>query len=123
LFLPGEINDIYAFLEEADIFLFTSRSEGFGIAVIEAMFCGLPCVAYKLPSLLEIDSGKKLIYFVEQGDFAGATEQIVALASNIETTEDLVAKSRTLVSEKYSVNAVKRQWIEYFNDIMNAHNY
>lgn len=40
---------VYRSLKSAKIFLFTSREEGWGISIAEAMACGLPVVAFELP--------------------------------------------------------------------------
>lgn len=61
--MPGNMYDIgrlrssgsvVAAMQQADAFLFPSRSEGFGLVVIEAMACGLPVVATHGSSLVEI---------------------------------------------------------------------
>lgn len=44
-FLMGTTDDIYGALESASIFAFPSQFEGFGIAMVEAMACGLPILA------------------------------------------------------------------------------
>jgi len=38
-------DDPYRYLKAADLFLFTSKYEGFGNAIVEAMACGLPLVS------------------------------------------------------------------------------
>lgn len=43
----GRQPDIRPFLHAADVFAFPSRSESFGGALVEAMACGLPCVAVR----------------------------------------------------------------------------
>ena len=47
----GYLDDSEAFgiLKSAKVFLFPSYEEGFGIAILQAMACGLPVVAYNLP--------------------------------------------------------------------------
>ncbi|RLL38310.1 glycosyltransferase [Acinetobacter cumulans] len=41
-------------MQQADVFLFLSRSEGFGLAVVEAMACGLPVIALEGTAVDEI---------------------------------------------------------------------
>ncbi len=45
LLLPGAIEPPYPMLKRGDIFAFPSQYEGFGLAAVEAMACGLPVVA------------------------------------------------------------------------------
>lgn len=47
--LPGFSADPFAALSEADVFALSSRTEGLGRALIEAMACGLPCVSTRCP--------------------------------------------------------------------------
>lgn len=44
VFFMGVVEDIYNYLNALDLFLFPSRFEGLGIALIEAQASGLPCV-------------------------------------------------------------------------------
>jgi 1,2-diacylglycerol-3-alpha-glucose alpha-1,2-glucosyltransferase len=49
LVMPGYINDICQAYSAADIFCFPSYYEGEGLAVLEAMSCGLPVIIRDLP--------------------------------------------------------------------------
>jgi glycosyltransferase involved in cell wall biosynthesis len=42
--------DIQSVYQQASVFAFTSRSEGFGMVLIEAMSFGIPCISFDCPS-------------------------------------------------------------------------
>lgn len=54
VFLPGRVPDVAAWLRRASVYVQPSRWEGFGLAVLEAMVCGLPVVATRVSSLPEL---------------------------------------------------------------------
>lgn len=47
-------DQVVGVMRQADVLLFPSRSEGFGLVAVEAMACGLPVIAAASASLLEI---------------------------------------------------------------------
>jgi len=50
IFMPGFVNNPYAWMKCADLFVLSSRWEGFGHVIAEAMVCGTPVLATKCPS-------------------------------------------------------------------------
>jgi glycosyltransferase involved in cell wall biosynthesis len=57
-FVPHE--ELPALYRGAEVFVFPSRFEGFGMPVVEAMACGVPCVVSSHPSLDEACAGAAL---------------------------------------------------------------
>jgi len=66
--LLGDRGDVPVLLGRADIFVLASRSEGFGLALIEAMAAGLPVVASDIPAFREILDGGRFGDLFAAGD-------------------------------------------------------
>ncbi|WP_371372139.1 glycosyltransferase [Sporomusa aerivorans] len=45
----GWVNDPWAYVEEASVLVLTSRNEGFGLVLVEALSRGIPCISSNCP--------------------------------------------------------------------------
>jgi glycosyltransferase involved in cell wall biosynthesis len=70
--LPGRVEPS-AWLDRADVFAHSSRWEGFGIVLLEAMLSGLPIVATRVSAVPEIVVDGTTGLLVEPGDAQGMT--------------------------------------------------
>ena len=71
----GEVTnrgELWKILDESDLFLLPSRSEGLPRAMIEAMARGLPCVASNVGGIPELLPEKSVIHSLDPRDFATA---------------------------------------------------
>src|SRR5262249_30250219 len=75
----GESSGVFPLLKACDVFVLPSRSEGFSNALIEAMACGLPCVATRVGGNPEAIEDGKNGYLVDSGDAEATAERILAL--------------------------------------------
>lgn len=57
--MTGFKDDRERYLQALDMFIFPSYAESFGLALTEAMACGLPCVAYGKDGVLDIIEDRK----------------------------------------------------------------
>lgn len=88
LFKP--ITNIYEKYLNASIFVLPSRSEGFGMVLIEAMACGLPVISFDCPSgPRDIIKNNKDGYLIKNNDLQEFEEKLLYLISNFEKRKEL----------------------------------
>lgn len=94
LHLLGEIEhqNVVNLVAASDVFVFPSRSESMGLAVIEAMMCGTPIVASYLPALHEVLGPDSALY-VGPDDVVGMADAIRQIVVNPKLAGKISAKS------------------------------
>jgi len=94
LHLLGEIahQSVVNLVSASDVFVFPSRSESMGLAVIEAMMCGTPIVASYLPALHEVLGPDSALY-VPPDDVAALADAIRQIVANPKLAGKISAKS------------------------------
>lgn len=84
-------------MRKAKVFIFPSHREGFGIAVAEAMACGLPVICYDIkPMNVVFNSGG--VFFVAENDFQAFAEKVLELLENSELREKAGNLNRVFAS-------------------------
>lgn len=67
--LNGPLKNVQKELLNHDLFVMSSKNEGFGMAAIEAMACGLPLLLSDLPVFHEVTFGNALFFDIENPMF------------------------------------------------------
>ncbi len=94
------VNELVKLYKQSTIFVFPSRTEGFGIPLIEAMYCKKPIVASRIPSSVEVAS--TAAYFFELDDVESFYYTIKRALED--RNYDLRNKTAAEQLEKYSWN-------------------
>jgi glycosyltransferase involved in cell wall biosynthesis len=89
-----EDKEAFSIVKASDVFLFPSYEEGFGIAVLEAMSCGLPVVAWNLVAYEAFESGG--LVRVETGNIALFAHTVLRLLLDSQLRNRLSAQSLQL---------------------------
>jgi glycosyltransferase involved in cell wall biosynthesis len=112
-------SDIVVHYKTGSILALSSRYEAMPMSVIEAMSCGIPCVAF------DCDSGPSEIIsngvdgiLVPQGDVQGLADGICRLIDDTELRRQMGEKARRKV-EKYSQNSIMTRWERLFERLLN----
>ncbi len=70
--------DLVRHYQSADVFVFPSRTDTFGLVLLEAMACGVPVAAYPVPGPIDVVGDEKVGALSE--DLAAAVQKAVALS-------------------------------------------
>lgn len=113
--LPGCSADMIQEYAAASFFVLSSRYEGLPLALIEAMWCGVPCVSFDCPhgpkALLTDDRG----WLVPNGDIQALSAQITYAMTHPEEALQRAQAAQTFAHTAYSEAAIMPQWIEIIN--------
>ena len=100
--LAGYLDDAAAFsiVKAARVFLFPSHEEGFGIAVAEAMGCGVPVVSWDLPVYRSIFEDRTTR--APEGDLAAFASAVVRLLRDDAGRREVGERGRAFAAARYS---------------------
>jgi starch synthase len=100
-----------SYLSAADLYVLPSRTEGFPVAPLEAMACGVPIIGTDIPAMLNIlqhgSASGGLI--VPREDPRALADAILEMLANPDFRGDLGRSARRNVEERYSIETVGRR--------------
>jgi glycosyltransferase involved in cell wall biosynthesis len=104
-------------LEAADIVVAPSLSEGFGLAVLEAMAMGRPCVTSRTGGLPEIVEHERSGFLVAPGDVSELADALLRLARDPELRRRMGRRGRELVETRFDIRETARRLAALYDDI------
>lgn len=114
--LVGNSDDMSSYYKEAEIFCLSSRFEGFGMVLIEALAFGLPIVSFDCEvGPAEILEGTDSI-LVPQSDVTLLAESLVNLMNDEEKRKIIALKSKKK-AEIYQPDNILTQWIDLIESL------
>lgn len=114
----GFVDSVYDEMSTASIYVLSSRFEGFGIVLIEAMAMGLPCVAFACPAgPRDIISDYQDGILVEKNNVEKLAEAICFLIEHDRERREYAAQAKNN-SERYRVGDIMQKWISLFKEVM-----
>jgi glycosyltransferase involved in cell wall biosynthesis len=115
--LPGR-TDIRDWLERADIFVHTSRWEGFGIVLLEAMLASLPIVATRISAVPEVVVDGETGLLVDAGDDDGLARALLDLLESPEHARRLGAAGHERARREFSVARMVDLTIDVYREAL-----
>jgi glycosyltransferase involved in cell wall biosynthesis len=112
--LPGWVDNPRAYLPQFDIFAMPSRSEGFPLAIVEAMLAARPVVATRVGSVAEAVTDGETGLLINKDDVEGLTAALRRLRDDPALRIRLGQRGREVAQRHFTVkqmvNSYERLW-------------
>ncbi len=115
--LEHSVEDIIEKYCESSIFVLSSRHEGFGMVITEAMVCGVPPVSFACPcGPRDIIQDEVDGLLVENGNIEQLAEKIIYLIENEDVRKKMGRQAHINV-QRFSIKNISRKWEVLFNQL------
>jgi len=107
----GYVEDIAEFYNKSKVFLLTSRTEGLPRTILEAMSCGIPCVASNVGDMEDLIDDKINSFLID--DYRNLDEyvkKVLLLLDDKELYKRISEEAQIKVKINYSYEAATKVW-------------
>ncbi|HWK05468.1 MAG TPA: glycosyltransferase family 4 protein [Puia sp.] len=113
---PDTQEEVYELVSTGDIFISPSYFEGYGIALLEAMSCGLVPVIHRLPVGVYSNLADTIGFSVAPGDMEAMAQSIGRLHADRSLLADMRERARQLIVSQYDILRTSEAFLEYFKE-------
>lgn len=116
--LNGPVDDVSQVYMDSSIFVLSSRFEGFGLVLVEAMNSGLPVVSFDCPAgpdEIITDGYDGLL--VPSGDVKVLAQKLMMLMAD-EKLRTRFSQNARQSAQRYEMNLIEGKWVDLFNKLM-----
>jgi glycosyltransferase involved in cell wall biosynthesis len=107
-------------LEDADIFVLPSYSEGFSCAVLEALAFGLPIVTTNVGALPEIVTDGENGFVIEPGDYEALSEKIIQLIEDQKLRREMALRNVEKAEREFNIERVAKELGDIFVGVLSV---
>lgn len=101
----------------ADVFLLPSEFESFGLAALEAMSCGIPCIITKNGGTNELVREGVDGFFIRPGDIDDIADKLLTLLANEELCLAMGERARQSAVDQFAVSRIVDEYENYYRSI------
>jgi glycosyltransferase involved in cell wall biosynthesis len=112
--LHGWVHQINDFLEHLDVYVHPAHHEGLPNAVMEAMACGLPCVAFDTPGCAELIRDGETGLLVPTGDCEALGEAALRLLADRALAARLGSAAREFIRQHFSIKRMVSEHVAVY---------
>lgn len=117
LLVPGLVTNVEDYLEQAKLFVLTSKREGLPMCLLEAKTYNLPCVSFDIATgPNEIIEDGVTGFLIEPFDCDDMTDKISTLIENEAMLQEFSRNAGNNV-EKFQLNEIMKKWNRVLNNL------
>lgn len=112
----GQRSDVPAIIQNLDGFIYSTVSDTFGIAVVEAMACGIPVIVNDWAVMEEITDGGNWATMYPSDNVDQLAQTIEELLLHLDMRKNEAIHRRTEVMQRFSIQAHINKMAELYKD-------
>jgi len=114
----GEVDKVESIIAAADVALFPSESESFGLAQLEAQACGVPVVASRVGGLPEVVLHDQTGILAEVGDVDAMARAVTRLLTDTKLRRDMGQAGARRARELFSLERSLEQHVDLYRALI-----
>lgn len=118
LFL-GKQKKVSDLLSISDLKLLMSEQESFGLVLLEAMSCEVPCIGTNVGGIPEVIIHNETGFLVELGDVDNAAKYAISLLADEERLQAFSQQALTYAREQFHSSVIVKQYTDLYEQVLN----
>ncbi|NLS40105.1 N-acetyl-alpha-D-glucosaminyl L-malate synthase BshA [Bacillus subtilis] len=101
----------------SDLKLLLSQKESFGLVLLEAMACGVPCIGTNIGGIPEVIKNNVSGFLVDVGDVAGATARAMSILEDEQLSSRFTKAAIEMLENEFSSKKIVSQYEQIYADL------
>lgn len=116
----GKQDHIEEFLSISDLKLLLSEKESFGLVLLEAMACGVPCIGTNIGGIPEVIQDGKTGFVCELGNIDEIAQKSLAILTDIVLQDQFTENALQFVRENFSSSIIVEKYEKIYEETLSS---
>ena len=116
----GKQDNIADILYASDVIVLPSENESFGLAALEALACGVPCVTSNAGGLSEVNLDNETGFTIDVGDTKAFANAIEKLIDDKSLRTKFSQNAKAISRDKFSSDQIVPKYINYYEKVLSG---
>jgi len=114
----GIVPSVSEIMRQCNIFVRPSLTEGMPLTILEAMACGLPVIASKIPGTSEIVKDGETGILIKPGDVKQLSNAIIKLIEDEDYARRIKERAYEFIKNHYSWDRIAEEYLKTYNEVL-----